>query len=335
MSVERARRALRGEPTDRIPLFDVPCHAGFVKYYTGLDPAADCRGAVVAAMRKLDIDMGMGWVPPSLGGEIPGASWRHRGTTSGDIFGYDPFRRPDICGMSPDDAARQAAREYADDMALYGEFALPIGRTFTTLIHYAAEDLDWEEFLVACLSEEARLDARLDRFLACSLKNIRAWLTTGIEVMLTHDDIATSRGLLLSPAWLRKHVFPRYRDLFALVRASGRTHLFMSDGNYLEAAGDIAALGADGFFLDAPFMNLERVVEVAGRDRVYFTGPPADLMVRGRPADVRAAVKDLCDIARDSLPRFFFQGLSSFMVEGVPTENVAAYYDACLDYGQR
>lgn len=333
MSIERARKALRGEATDRIPLFDVPCHPGYVKYLTGLDPAADCRGAIVAAMRKLDVDMGMGWVPPSMGGDVGG--WRHAESTSKDIFGYDPFQRADIGGMSPDDAYAQTMKEYTDDVAMYGDFCLPIGRTFTTLIHYAAEDLDWEEFMAACACEPEQVDGLLDRCLACSQKNLAAWLRTPIEVMLTHDDIAMSTGMIHSPAWMRRHVFNRYEVLFRQIKASGRVHLFMTDGNFSAVAADVAALGVDGFFLDAPCVDLEWLVGVAGKDKVYFTGPSPAMFATGSPAEIRAEVKRLADIARDDLPRFFFQGLASFMVPGVSTANVAAYYDACLEYGQR
>ncbi len=333
MSVERARRALRGEPTDRIPLFDVPCHPGFIEYYTGLDPARDCRAAIVAAMRKLDVDMGMGWVPPSMSDTVEG--WRHAASTRPDIFDYDPFTRADICGMSPEDAYGQALKEHTDDVAMYGDFCLPIGRTFTTLIHYAAEDLDWEAFMAACAGEPERVAGLLDRWLACSQKNLAAWLRTPIEVMLTHDDIAMSTGMIHSPAWMRRHVFPRYAQLFPPIKASGRVHLFMSDGNWSAVAADLAALGVDGFFLDAPCVDLEWLVGVAGKDKVYFTGPSPATFANGRPADVRDEVRRLADIARQDLPRFFFQALGSYMVPGVSAQNVAAYFEACLEYGQR
>ena len=39
--------------------------------------------------------------------------------------------------------------------------------------------------------------------------------------------------------------------------------------------------------------------------------------------------------ARRELPRFFFQGLAGFMMPGVSTANVAAHFEACLEFGQR
>ncbi len=189
--------------------------------------------------------------------------------------------------------------------------------------------------MASCLTDEDRVDAMLDRWLECSQKNVGAWLRTPIEVMLTHDDIAMTTGLLLSPDWMRRHIYPRYRELFRPIKESGRVHLFMTDGNFTEAAEDIAALDVDGFFLDSPCVDLEWLAGVAGKDKIYFMGPPPSLFVTGSPADIRAEVKRLADIARDDLPRFFFQGFAAFMIPGASTENVAAYYEACLTYGQR
>ncbi len=109
----------------------------------------------------------------------------------------------------------------------------------------------------------------------------------------------------------------------------------MTDGNFSAVAADISALNPDGFLIDAPSVDLEFLVSVAGKDKVYCTGPSPAMFANGSPADIRNEVKWLADIARKDLPRFFFQGLAGFMVPGISTENVAAYYDACLNYGLR
>ncbi|MDK3159945.1 uroporphyrinogen decarboxylase family protein [Kamptonema cortianum] len=337
MSIERARKALKGEKTDRIPIWDIPYHAGFVKHYTGIDPVGDrCRPAIVAAMRKLDVDVGMGWVPPSLAQspeDVEG--WRNESTTLKDIFSYDPFKRSDIAGMSEADSFKQALKEYEDDVKMYGDFAMPVGRTFTTLIHYAAEDLDWVEFLSASVEEEDKVGFLLDRFEACSRKNIGAWLKTGIEIMVTHDDIAMNRGTITSPKWLRKNIFPRYERLFKMIKDTGRIHIFMTDGDYKAVAEDLAALGPDGYFIDPPCVDPVWLSNVVGKDKIIFTGPAAALFMTGTPGQMRDEVKRMADAAKAEIPRFFFHALGQIMVPGVPTENVVAYYDAVLEFGQR
>ena len=88
MSIERARNILAGRPTDRIGIFEMPMHKGLVEHLTGMDTNTRLRPAIVEAMRKIDIDIGMGWVPPSLptGDETEG--WRNEETTIRDVFSY-------------------------------------------------------------------------------------------------------------------------------------------------------------------------------------------------------------------------------------------------------
>ena len=333
MSTERARAALHGRPTDRIPLFEMPSHPGFLRRLTGLDPQQRPVEAIQAAIRKLDVDLMLGSVPRGMMQSYSEAGWRNRESTRSDIWGYDPSRdRTDVAGMSEDEAFRVCQGEIDLDTREGLGVALPIGRTFTTCIHYAAEDLNWEEFLMACVAEEDRVAALLDRFEACSAKILRAWMRTSAEFMLTHDDIAMNIGTVQSPDWLRRHLVPRYRRLFEVVRARGLPHVFMTDGDFIAVAKDIAEAGAGGFFLDAPCVDLEWLVGQCGRDLIYFTGPAPALMSVGSPGAVRAEVKRLCDIARRDLPRFF---LFNWYTPEMPTENVQAYYDACRDYGAR
>ncbi len=144
MSVERARRALRGEPTDRIPLFEIPNHPGFLRELTGLNPFEQPVAAVAAAIRQLDIDLMLGSVPRVITAKLE-TGWRHADSTRAEIWSYDPARdRDDVAGMDEAAAVRQCQGELDADWKEGGGVALPVGRTFTTCIHYAAEDLQWE-----------------------------------------------------------------------------------------------------------------------------------------------------------------------------------------------
>ena len=186
---------------------------------------------------------------------------------------------------------------------------------------------------MACAAEEDRIDLLLDRFQAASEKIMRAHAQCGIEVMLSHDDIAMATGLCLSPPWLRRHLLPRYRQLWAPLRERGIPVMFVSDGDYGEVARDLVDAGADGLFVDAPCMDLPQLAEQCGRDKIYFTGPSPALLTTGTPRDVRAEIARLVQIARD-LPRFFFH-MPGGWVHNMPTENVQMFYDAARELGRR
>jgi len=343
MSCERARKALVGKKTDCIPLFDMPSHPGLVEKLTGINIFSEPSKAIARAVHMLDVDMLMCSIPdratgsnlstPNLYG-LNATEWRHKGATRQDIFSYDPSKnRKDAACLNEAECVQQFQAQIDRDRSLVADTTLPIGYTFTTCIHYAAEDLDWEEFLIACSAEEEKVSVLLDRFQTASEKIIRAWARTDIEVMLTHDDIAMSTGTVQSPAWIRKHLIPRYRKIIRPLKDRGIPVLFMTDGDFSAAAKDLVEIGADGFFLDTPCVDLEELVSQCGPDLIYFTGPSPSTMTVGTPDDVRAEVARLAEIGRYLL-RFFFHMPGGYP-HNMPVENVMAFYEACREYGQR
>jgi uroporphyrinogen-III decarboxylase len=320
-----------------------PTHAGFLRKLTGFDPFERTEEAVVQAVVKLDIDLLAFGLPVRAQGSesdehlygLNPTDWRHEGRGPEDLFSYDPVKfRDDLPALPHNEAVRLIKARLAREKSLVGETALTaVGYTFTTCVHYAAEDLDWVRFLIACVTEPDSVDGLLDRFQAASEGIFRAHAATDIEVMFSHDDIAMATGTVQSPDWLRQHVIRRYREIWRPVKENGIPLIFMTDGDFQQVATDLVEAGAEGFFLDQPSMDLARLVEQCGPDLMYFTGPSPATMTTGSPADVRAAVRDFADMARP-LPRFFFHVPGGY-TRNMPTDNVEAYYDACREFGAR
>jgi len=343
MSDARARKALRGAPTDCIPLLDQPGHPGFLKKLTGIDPFENTEQAIAKAVALLDIDLLAGSVAhqtqatadaPHLYG-LHTTAWRHAGSPRADIVSYDPARdRPgDPAGMDEQTCRAFLQARLDRDRRLVGQTVLPIGFTYTTCIQYAAEDLHWPDFLMATVTGDKHIPALLDRCEAASAKIYRAYAATDVEVLFTHDDIAMTTGLIYSPAWLREQLLPRYRRLFALLKARQIPILFSTDGRFVDVAQDLVAAGADGFFLDTPCVTLEEIVQLCGKSLVYFTGPAPATMRCGTPARIREEIRRMAEIARD-LPRFFFHLVGGW-THDTPIANVQAFYEACRKWGAR
>lgn len=343
MSKERARKALRGEKTDRIPIIDTPAHPDFIQKLTGIDPFAHTEEAVLKAIQILDPDILSCGVPeqtrskrgdPNLYNLDQMGFWRHRGNMHRDIMNYDPrVYRGEGGRLTEDQLLDIIMARLRREAFLVGDCTLSMGFTFTTCIHYAAEDLDWESWLIECMTNEDEIDTVLDRFEAASHVIMRAHARAPIEVMWSHDDIAMKGSLVLNPDWMRKHVFPRYQRLWAPLKKAGVPVLFFSDGNHHAVSKDLVAAGADGFFLDAPCMDLERLVADCGPNLIYFTGPSPATLTVGTPRQVRDEMKRLAGIAR-SLPRFFWHMPGGF-THDMPVANVQAFYDAVLEDGAR
>ena len=333
MSIERARTVLGGGRADRHVLMDDATHREFVRYLTGLDCMVDTEEAISQAVHKLDIDIFWCGFPqnrdenvendPNLFGLNP-TGWRNADTTKTDVLEHDPADlRPELL---LDEAAFTEKFRCENDRnkQFLGDTALNMGYLFTTCFHYAAEDLDYEEFLCASITHPDEISANLERYEAASRRYIDAWCRLPIEVMLCHDDIANSNSLTLSPDFFRENIFPRYKRLFAPIKEKNIPLLCMTDGNFIEVAQDYLDVGADGFFVDRPTIELEPLVKIAGEDKLYFTGPTPAIMTCGSPADVAYEMDMLAEIAKN-IPGFMYH-MAGGWAKNMPLENVKVFY---------
>lgn len=340
MSIERARKRIKGKQVDRIPLFEKPAHRGFLLDFVGIDPSGETERSISEAIKKLDIDIIAFDIPPNQNIDLTDPNlydlsptgWRNAESTSSDIWGFNPL----LHSASAFEASQGNVKWFKSilerNMRLTGGTAMPIGFTFTTCIHYASENLDTEEFLISCISEPEKMSALLDSFESASMPVMEYWAKAKPELMICHDDIASSHGLTLGAEWTRKNLIPRYKRLLKPFIDSDIPVLFMTDGNFLEIAEDIANIGVSGFFLDNPCVTLEEIVPLCGMDMIYYTGPAPALMQNASSEDVAKEVHHIANIAKD-LPRFFFHMPGGFP-HNMPKENVEAYFDACLKYGK-
>lgn len=344
MSRQRAEMALRGEATDCIPIFDMPLHPNFLRKLTGKDPFRQTAEVTREAVIKLDIDMLVcGLVEsttasegdPDLYNILPLAEWRNEETTSRDLFSYDPqtYRGFDVHSKSEEEIAAEVKARLDHEQDVLGDVCLKQGFTFTTCIHYAAEDLNWEDFFIATVTDPEEIEALLDRFEAASAKVFRAHVRAGVPAMMSHDDIAMATGPTLSPDWLRKNIFPRYKRIWKPMVDAGIPIMFMSDGDVTELAEDVLEAGATGIMLDSPCVDLVELVSRCGRDVAYYTGPSPALMNHGSAQQVRDEMKRIAEIARD-LPRFFWHQPGSWLAD-MPTENVQTWYECAREFGRR
>lgn len=335
MSVQKARALLRRQHYDGNVLYDLPDHRQFLKYLTGKDCFDDMENTVSEAIRRLDVDMLVVAVPYTpkdkralesdsnlFGSDV--THWRNSETTSPDIAGHDPLATRQYLSISETELAKLFIDQDARNRVYAGGTALTHGYYFDTCIHYAAMDLDYEKFLCFCMEEPEKLGELLDRYEAASVRALAAWNRCNPEMMFCHDDIANAKSMTFSPAFCREHLMPRYKRLFAPLKASGAPLLFVTDGNFADVARDLIDAGVDGFFVDRPPVDFARLVRLCGEDKIYFTGPTPEIMTNGTPSDVVDEMKMLTEISQ-SVPGYMFH-LGSGWTKNMPVENVKAFY---------
>ena len=109
--------------------------------------------------------------------------------------------------------------------------------------------------------------------------------------------------------------------------------IFVSDGNTMEIAPDLVAVGADGLFVDNPCVDFEALLARCGTELIYLYGPAPALMETGSVHDVRAEMRRISEYARHQ-PRFIFN-MPGGWTHTMPTENVQAFYECAREYAQR
>ncbi len=161
---------------------------------------------------------------------------------------------------------------------------------------------------------------------------VQAHVNAEVPVFLCHDDIVWAAGTVFSPEWMRKHVFPRHKRLWAPLLEAGIKVLFCSDGNFDEYIDDIAEAGAQGFIFE-PLTDLEYITGKYGQTHVIVGNIDSRILQNGTPDQIRADVKRCADLGRDC-PGFFF-AVGNHIPFVVPIPSVECYLEAIDEMGRR
>jgi len=317
--VARMTKVLCLERPDRMPMGDwatIEYRPGV--YHLGDDeplPAAGEVGLTRNGKRRVTRDGGV-WATD--------ATEKYRSPE--DVLSVDP-ERFEVETVGPAMLARMA-----ELTANAAQHALPIPMHYGTLVTRATIEFGWEHFLTALALDPDRFARILERFGEASLAVIEGWAQTeGVELVFVHDDIAGTRGLLLSPACLRRHVFPSYERLVAAIHAAGRKALYVGDGNYAEALDDFLALGMDGLYLESSSMDPAEFLPRAGRDKLFLIKTDNRTIDFGTPADLRREFEKLRTLHQD------FPGMMIYRGGGNPAPGIAEafaeLYEELLVYG--
>jgi len=196
------------------------------------------------------------------------------------------------------------------------------GGYYKTIVSGAIETFGWDMLLTAAADQE-RFEQVLDSIFRLSLHHYKAWAKTSIEVFICHDDMVWTEGAFMDPAFYRRTIFPRYAELWALLKRAGKKVLFCSDGNFGEFVDDIAEAGADGFIFE-PMTLLEPVTAKYGKTHVIVSSKvDCRTLTFGTQPEIRAEVDATLDMAFDC-PGFMF-AVGNHIPSNVPVENALFY----------
>jgi uroporphyrinogen decarboxylase len=149
----------------------------------------------------------------------------------------------------------------------------------------------FERFMLDVLENEALVEYLLDQLTAMLVENAALLAEAGVDVVLLDDDVASCRGLLLSPAMWRRFFKPRLAKVVRAVRETSPKALvfYHSDGDFTGIVTDLVEVGVDVLNpLQPDCMSAVALRRRLGRARPAFWGTvgSARLWDEGRPEAV-------------------------------------------------
>lgn len=152
------------------------------------------------------------------------------------------------------------------------------------------------------------------------------------DVPIIHcgDDLGMKGTTLLSPQWLREHVFPRMRKVADAIRAGGKYFSFHTCGNVTEIVPDLINAGVEALnpIEITAGMDLAEMKREYGDRLVLIGNANANIVQLGSPGEVRAEVRRCLDDAARGGGYFLTGGIT----QATPVENALAYFDEARNY---
>ena len=200
---------------------------------------------------------------------------------------------------------------------------------YNTMFMWPLLVFGYENFLALCL--EPGFDRIMDEFAEINRRVFRAFARLPVNFVVCHDDIVLSRGPVCSPAWMRKHIFPRYEEFWHIMKSAGKEVIFMVDGCVDAFADDVMACGARGI-ISEPFTNYKAI---ARRHENCFIAGEGDnrVLMRNDPREIRSMVESMVETGRMS--GGYTMCIGNHIPFNVPPEAVKRYLDLSSELAHR
>lgn len=282
-------------------------------------------------------EWGIGWRMPVAGG-----------------FYYDMCGHPLADAESPADIERHAwpdplepgrfttLRERAEHYRLDSDKPCVLGRCAAGTFELALWMRGFENFFMDLAADPGLADALLSKITEIKAAYWEKALgTVGDAVLIVSeaDDLATQRGLMISPEMYRRFIFPQHKRLFEHIRKCARSQVYIFYHSCGAVRPMIPTLIEEGIDILNPVQVSAEGMDTAalkrefGRD-ITFWGGGVDtqrILPRGTPQEIRDEVRRRID---DLAPGggFVFSTVHNVQAD-VPPGNYMAMWETLQEFG--
>lgn len=327
---ERLKKTLYGKQADRVPLFDFVIDKEIKEQFLGR-PITDLKDEV-----EFFINAGYDYVVLNV---LPDFSlktsqsqlkddinWRdeHFGPIR-TIDDYETFPWPD-----PDQLDYSKLREVTAYLPTSMKLVTVAGNFYENSVAL----LGFENFaysLVDNMELVERVFNRVAEIAFAIFQKVIEIPTVGAVV--TGGDIAYGTGTMVSPEFLRKHVFPWYKKEAEICSEKNISLIHHSDGNLWEMMDDLVATGINGFHPFEPqAMDIRQVKKRYGNKICILGNVEVDRLARSTPEKIIAEVRNL--IREIGKGGGYCVASSNSIASYVKIDNYKAMINATFKYGQ-
>ena len=155
----------------------------------------------------------------------------------------------------------------------------------------------FEDVLMDLAADVPEIHELADRITDYQLRTIRYLLERGVDAIQFGDDFGTASALMISPAVWRRFFKPRYEMLMREVRSARKAIFFHTCGKGSRILEDLAELGVDAIWPQLQVYEPGELARFCRKHRIAIEIHPdrGDLMTKGEPSQIRAAVEKLAD----------------------------------------
>lgn len=180
------------------------------------------------------------------------------------------------------------------------------------------------------LAEDRREIYRLrDDLLRFNLEWLDRWLAYPYQGLHFADDWGSQTSMLISPGKWRSFFKPVYAAMFSKVKAARLDVRFHSDGNILAIIPDLIELGVDVLNCQCSLIGLEKLKPFAGQVAFRTDLDRQHVLPFVSPEEVKRYIRNLFDSIGTPQGGIIACGE---IIEDVPLANIAAMYEAFLEY---
>jgi len=193
----------------------------------------------------------------------------------------------------------------------------------------------FDEFLLDLASNPGRAHRLMDHVQTYLMERTRQVLGAAdgrIDIVEYNDDVASQKGLFMSPAMWREHLKPRMAEFIRLCKPYGVAIRYHCCGGLRPIIPDLIEIGVDVL---NPVQTLAAGMEPEALKRdfggaITFDGAidTQELLPRATPDQVRAEVRHLIHVLGEN--GGYLLGPAHAFQADVPVDNVLAVYETAL-----